>query len=445
VEWAAAAAATSAKTELSRERRSAAPRGAPNLFFFHRDAFLGAGRCPTTIPVPSREISSRPLRPTRARKIPHRRAAPRALYIGVELPIPTVILVASANWNARGSSMEVYGRSVIETLRRKGVVARPLEVRTPAAGAPLGGIVLPVLYRRFLRYPRGQFVHATGIEGAGRGAAVTTIYDLWHFYAGGWAGYDGRDRIRLSARRSKLLIAISEYTRDELRKFLGRRVYDRTVTIGIPQPTVGASRPSVAKYDVVWVGTTQHRKRLPAFLRMVKQLPSSYSICVHWRGPRRDGVPLFDAPSSITAAIRQLQSAGLARVDSITETLQPDQLDLLYRASRCIVSTSTYEGLHLPVLEAYLRGTRVVIPRCPPYTELYVGAPGVHWYARDDQIPSAIAAAVESEPFEPSRKIREAVSFDTIGRQLIQAYESVGGARFLSEDDDVRSATSLGS
>ena len=117
---------------------------------------------------------------------------------------------------------------------------------------------------------------------------------------------------------------------------------------------------------------------------------------------------------------------------SIRAYLEDEALDHLYRQSRCLVSTSSYEGFQNPVMEAYLRGTRVVLPDYGhPLGPLLLGADGVHYYRAGDStaLRRAIHEATEAGSFRVSDDVRRRVGFRTVGEQLRAIYEEVQSCR----------------
>ena len=97
----------------------------------------------------------------------------------------------------------------------------------------------------------------------------------------------------------------------------------------------------------------------------------------------------------------------------------------LYRSSRTLVSTSLYEGFHMPVAEAYLRGVNVVLPDAPFYRSTYSSEAGVHWYRGRDQLADTILEGVRSGAFRIDSGFAQRHSYRTVGRALVGTYEEV--------------------
>jgi len=95
----------------------------------------------------------------------------------------------------------------------------------------------------------------------------------------------------------------------------------------------------------------------------------------------------------------------------------------IYLSAKCLVSTSHYEGFQAPVAEAYLSGTRVVLPRNELFMSIYGDAEGVHYYNGKEELPSKIIEAVEQGKFSPDQKIINYLGFKNAGNLLRETYE----------------------
>jgi glycosyltransferase involved in cell wall biosynthesis len=136
-------------------------------------------------------------------------------------------------------------------------------------------------------------------------------------------------------RAARCLIAVSEFTRDEIVELLGvpaERI--SVIPNGVGEPFV-PDGPAAAGDYVLAVGTLEPRKNL----RAAEQ------------AARRAGVELRVVGARGWGGV---QVAGwLGRVSD-------DELAALYRGARCLVYPSLYEGFGIPVLEAMACGTPVV-------------------------------------------------------------------------------------
>jgi glycosyltransferase involved in cell wall biosynthesis len=199
---------------------------------------------------------------------------------------------------------------------------------------------------------------------------VITVHDLallrhpeafpaWHRRTGGYA-------LRAGARVADAVVAVSQFTRDELGDLLGipaDRV--RVVPNGV-DPVFTPDGPAAPGAYVLAVGTLEPRKNLGAAVEAA----------------RLAGVEL-----------RVAGAQGWGGVDVPGWAGRPSDAELasLYRGARCLVYPSLYEGFGLPVLEAMACGTPVVTSRGGA-TEEIAGGAAVLVDATD---PAAVAGGIE--------------------------------------------------
>ena len=175
-------------------------------------------------------------------------------------------------------------------------------------------------------------------------------------------------------RAADAVVAVSEFTRDELVELLGvpaERI--RVVPNGV-DPVFSPDGPAAEGDYVLAVGTLEPRKNLAARSRR--------------RGSRA---------SSCGSAAR----AGWGGVDVPGWVGEPsdEELAALYRGARCLVFPSLYEGFGLPVLEAMACGTPVVTSRGGATEEVAGGAAVLV----DPLDPAAIAAGIDEARRAPRR------------------------------------------
>jgi len=230
------------------------------------------------------------------------------------------------------------------------------------------------------------FVPGHVIPFAWPGRVLTVVHDL--AFERHPRAYRPGDRAYLHAStrwaiaRSRLLIAVSESTRQDLVELLGvapEKV--RVVPLGISRPSATpapASRLAELGLNgnfVLQVGRIEARKNQAAALHAVEKLEG---VTLAVAGPERDAL--------LTARLRHSDRCRvLGMVDQPT-------LELLYRRAAAVVVPSLYEGFGLPVLEAMVRGKVVVAAKSSSLPE--VGGDAA-LYFHDSAGPDEVAGVLE--------------------------------------------------
>jgi len=202
------------------------------------------------------------------------------------------------------------------------------------------------------------FVPAHSVPFAWTGRALTVVHDL--AFERHPAAYTRRERTllqvttRWAVRRCRVLIAVSESTKEDLVTLYGADPARLRVV-----PNGGGEAPAVRPAPasrlrelgiegdfVLQVGRIEARKNQTAALAAVDRLDGLTAV---FAGPERD--------PAIAAKLRTSpRSRVLGLVDRPT-------LELLYKEARAVVVPSLYEGFGLPVLEAMARGQVVIAAR----------------------------------------------------------------------------------
>ena len=189
-----------------------------------------------------------------------------------------------------------------------------------------------------------------------------------------WSRAYARLTLPRIARGADAIVAVSQFTRDELVELLGvREAKVRVIPHGVPQ-AFAADGPVAEGDYVLAVGTLEPRKNLA---RLV------------------EGFTRADLDGCELRVVGALGWGGVRvgsgeRVQWLGE-VGDDELARLYRGARCAAYVSLYEGFGLPVLEAMACGVPIVASDIPPVREL---ADGVS-VAVDPRDPDAIAAGLE--------------------------------------------------
>lgn len=175
-----------------------------------------------------------------------------------------------------------------------------------------------------------------------RPAVVATVHDVavirYPESFPRWHRYTGRLALRQGVRTAEAIVAVSEFTRDELTETLGvssDRI--RVIRNGV-DAVFTPSGPAAAGDYVLAVGTLEPRKNLARAVEAARLAGVEVRVvgAVGWGG--------VDVPGWV------------GRVDD-------EALAALYRGARCLVFPSLYEGFGIPILEAMACGTPVVTSR----------------------------------------------------------------------------------
>jgi glycosyltransferase involved in cell wall biosynthesis len=199
--------------------------------------------------------------------------------------------------------------------------------------------------------------------------AATTILDLQHEFLPQnfprWELAYRRYLYGASARRSKLVLAISEHGRETLIERLSlppERV--RTIHLGVDLETFAPGEEEREPFLLYPANAWPHKNHATLF-RALELLPEYRLVLTGYAGQ----VP--------------------ERVESLGR-LPHDELASLYRRAAALVFPSRYEGFGQPVLEALATATPVAISDLPPLRE--VAGDAASYFDPDD--PEALAAAV---------------------------------------------------
>jgi glycosyltransferase involved in cell wall biosynthesis len=191
----------------------------------------------------------------------------------------------------------------------------------------------------------------------------------------------GRRRIPIMARRASKIIAPSEWTKQEIIKYLGTRsekisvIYEAAREKMEPLP-LSACQGSIDRHQIrrpylLYVGTIEPRKNLLTLIRAYDELLKTSRhrpqlVLCGGRGWLDDGV------------FKLVEELRLQ--DQIRFTGYVDDADLpaLYSAAEVFVYPSLYEGFGLPPLEAMACGTPVVTSNSSSLPEVVGKAGSMH-------------------------------------------------------------------
>jgi glycosyltransferase involved in cell wall biosynthesis len=301
-------------------------------------------------------------------------------------------------------ALEAIGSDSVEVVR--------LEM---SADSARGGVLRPTLAQLFGRFPSdGSVWHATEPNAAYRGVDVLTIHDLYPYTVPGLTMRIFRNVASRGARRARRIVVQTEVVKRDVERYLGPAAAGKTRVVGPAFPLVTAERRPV-RYDLLWMGSPEARKQPDWFLHQLAGIPSP-RLRVAFRCARAS-TPLGDRVAHAFS-----EATKWHEVAWIDHDLPENELDQLYRSSRTLVSTSLNEGFHYPVMEAYSRGTRVLLPRSPLYTEIYGAVTGVAYYEPWVSLKAAVEEGLRATPFVPDPALLERFSDGGVGRRLRAIY-----------------------
>ena len=249
---------------------------------------------------------------------------------------------------------------------------------------------LPIALAR--EKPDLLFVPGHAIPFAWTGKVLTVVHDLaFERYPEAYSTLD-RAYLQLTTRwavaRCRLLIAVSDSTREDLIELYGvapEKV--RVVPLGIGPPfTPPAPAGRLEEFGlngsfVLQVGRIEARKNQTAALEAVTRLEG---VTLAVAGPVRD--PVMAA---------KLRESSRCRVLGMVD--QPT-LELLYERADAVIVPSLYEGFGLPVLEAMAHGKVVVAAMSSSLPEVG-GEAALYFHHADgpDQLARVLEVALRDE------------------------------------------------
>lgn len=266
--------------------------------------------------------------------------------------------------------------------------------------------------------------------------SVITIYDLSFVVFPQAFRYSKRLYLtlftRLSARKARRIITISESTKRDAVRLLG---------------------VSPEKVDVVYCGVDKAFRPLPerevAPFRQKRGLPDRFILFVGTIEPRKNVARLVEAYSRLKDRQVKLVIGGargwlyeevFARVEELGLTgdvlfagyIPPDELPLWYNAAELFVYPSLYEGFGLPPLEAMACGTPVITSNVSSLPEV-IGEAGLTVDPMDSKgLSEAMNQVLGDEALRQSMRERglarvSRFSWARAARETVEVYQRALG------------------
>lgn len=245
--------------------------------------------------------------------------------------------------------------------------------------------------RRLLQVPlptfRADLFHALNqrVDRRPTGKVVSTFHDLF-VMTGDYSSPEFQRRFTQQAKRaaenSDMIIAVSEFTADQVSSLLGfERSRIRVIPHGVHLPPMPLERKDREKI-ILSVGTLQKRKNTGGLVEAFEGLPRD------WR------LVLAGAPTGFGAheILRQIENSRSRDRIEVTGYVAEKDLRALYSRASIFAFPSLDEGFGIPVLEAMAYGLPVVASNTSALPEVT----GTAALLVDPRRPAALQAALMS-------------------------------------------------
>jgi glycosyltransferase involved in cell wall biosynthesis len=232
--------------------------------------------------------------------------------------------------------------------------------------------------------------------------------------------------IRRSARRASFVVAVSNFSRNEIVKEWPDLADKTRVIYNGVDPTFfttpEALPPRIRQIAgqgsyMVSVGNKKPHKNLVMGAEVLSRLPNLRWIVVGEQ---------FRGWEQVT---RRIDELGVGDRVHVLEPQSDAVLHALYASASCLFFPSRHEGFGLPILEALAAGTRVVAGAAGASIEILAGHGAVCPVDNADSFAAAVDAAVRA-PTPPDRSGRDLAATFTwsrAARQLTDLIEAAAG------------------
>jgi glycosyltransferase involved in cell wall biosynthesis len=262
---------------------------------------------------------------------------------------------------------------------------------------------------------------------------VTVIYDLQHKrhpehfrWLDRWAWNFFVDN---SAKRSRLLLTISEATRADILEWYKRKPEDVWLTPCGVEPeffSIAEQRKDIEPF-ILCVSTLHPHKNIERLVRVFRRLADERP---------EFSLVLAGVKGYKTAAVEKLIAAlGIADRVRITGWLPRLELYGLYRRAQAFVYPSTFEGFGLPVLEAMAAGVPLLCADIEPMRSI-TGDTAVLVNPNDDEHMLLGLKKVLDEPanVDAARERARLYTWQRSARLTLAACYAAAGRPFSAED-----------
>lgn len=277
----------------------------------------------------------------------------------------------------------------------------------------------------------------------GRHGGVVTIHDLWldrhPEYSTKFLGQRlSFFRTRRTARRARLVVAVSEHAASEIETLYGLpRARIRVVPNGVsPEFTARPESESVQAMRekleighrpyILFVGGADprknHRTLVRAFARCRQELKDHALILVG------DAVHRFGSFSD------SVRAEGLEDAVRCPGRVSVEDLRLLYSGASVFVFPSLYEGFGMPVLEAMASGTPVVTSNTTALPEVAGDAALLVNPESPADLSTALVKILQDEPLRQALRAKglervKQLTWERTARETFGVYQEVCGGR----------------
>jgi glycosyltransferase involved in cell wall biosynthesis len=268
----------------------------------------------------------------------------------------------------------------------------------------------------------------------GRFKKVITIHDLYFMEHPEVMSADGAryySRARWSAQTADRIIAVSNFTRDEILRLMPE-ISTHKIAVVHEAPdelkTPNAEwRKVLSRFSILdsqfalFVGTFEPRKNLVTLLRALARLPNDVHLVVVGESGWGEAEPG-----------RIVQTLGVGERVHLAGRVSDDDLDALYRGARLLAMPSLSEGFGLPVLEAMARGAPVVCSDAGALPEIAGDAALYHEPLDDAALAQAMTVlwtngALRDEYSRRGRQRTHRFSWQRAAQATLAVYRTVMG------------------